>query len=141
MSLIDFGFDATAPATVTRTQRRPAPAVTTVAPVVVETVTVVAKPSQAAGFVMRDEQAWGWQDLRDYVIREIEQRHGPQVRDPKKEAAIFKSFLTRWSDSAVAIAKAAFEVHGGMWRGAPISVNRFCLASDEYFAAVIAKNL
>jgi len=90
---------------------------------------------------MRPESTWGWQDLRDYVVREIEARHGPQVRNPKTESSIFKSFLTRWSDQAVSIAKVSFEVHNGMWRNAPISVNRFCVASDPYFAAVIAANL
>ena len=90
---------------------------------------------------MKSDESWGWQELRDYVIREIERRHGPQVRNPKTESSIFKSFITRWPDQAVAIAKTAFEVHNGMWRNAPISVNRFCKASDEYFAAVIAKNL
>lgn len=134
MTLIDFGFEPVATAT------RPAVRVVeTVIPTVTETVTV--RPSQAAGFVMKPESSWGWQDLRDYVIREIEARHGASVRDPKKEASVFKSFLTRWPDQAVAIAKVAFEVHDGMWRNAPISVNRFCKASDEYFAAVIAKNL
>lgn len=130
--MIDFGIDTTVP---TRRQ----PTVTQTVPVVVETVTV--RPSQAAGYALRSDDAWGWNDLRDYVIREIEKRHGPQVRDPKKEASIFKSFLTRYPESAVAIARAAFDVHDGMWRNAPISMNRFCKASDAYFADIIAKNL
>lgn len=133
-TLIDFGFDATAPATVTR---RPT-VVQTVQPVVEQ---VVLRPSQSAGFVMRTEGEWGWSDLRDYVIREIEARHGVQVRNPKTEASIFRSFITRYPETYVAIAKAAFEVHNGMWRNAPISVNRFCKASDPYFADVIVKNL
>ncbi len=137
MTLIDFGFDAAAPATITKV--RQAPRIVQTVPEVVETVTV--RPSQAAGFVMRSEETWGWQDLRDYVIREIEQRHGVQVRNPKTEASIFKSFLTRYPDQAVTIAKAAFEVHNGMWRNAPISVNRFCKASDAYFGDVIAANI
>lgn len=138
--MIDFGFDASAPAS-TLTRRRPAPSTTVTVPTVVESVEVTPRPSQAAGFVMRGEQEWGWQDLRDYVVREIEKRHGPQVRDPKKEAAIFKSFMSRWPGQAVTIAKAAFVVHDGMWRNAPISINRFCKASDPFFSAVLAKNL
>ncbi len=136
-TLIDFGFDAAAPATITKT--RPAPRVVQTVPQVIETVTV--RPSQAAGFVMRSEDTWGWQDLRDYVIREIESRHGVQVRNPKTESSIFKSFLSRYPEQAVAIARAAFDVHNGMWRNAPISVNRFCKASDVYFSDVIANNL
>lgn len=137
--MIDFGFDPSAPAT-TLVRQRPAQVVTTV-PTVTETVVVTPRPSQAAGFVMRPDSDWGWQDLRDYVIREIEARGGAVVRNPKTEGSIFKSFMSRHPEQAVAIAKAAFEVHDGMWRNAPISVNRFCKASDEYFAAVIAKNL
>lgn len=132
-TMIDFGFE---PITQTRTQQT---VIQTVVPQVVETVTV--RPSQAAGFVMKPETSWGWQDLRDYVIREIEARHGATVRNPKTEASIFKSFLSRWPDQAVSIAKVAFEVHEGMWRNAPISVNRFCKASDPFFSEVIAKNL
>lgn len=134
--LIDFGFAPVATTTAPRT-----PTVVETVPQVVETVTVTPVASTAAGFVMKPESAWGWQDLRDYVIREMEKRNNPQVRDPKKEASIFKGFLSRWGDKAPAIAKTAFEVHDGMWRNAPISVNRFCKASDQYFAAVIAERV
>lgn len=136
-TMIDFGFEPV----VTRTRPQANIVVATNVPQVVETVTVTPRPSQAAGFVLRPDSDWGWQDLRDYVVREIERRGGAVVRNPKTEASIFKSFMTRHPDKAVAIAKAAFEVHDGMWRNAPISVNRFCKASDEYFASVIATNL
>jgi hypothetical protein len=98
--------------------------------------------SQGGAFMMKPEAAWGWSDLRDYVIKEIEKRHGPQVRDPMKEASIFKSFMSRWPDQSVAIARVAFgPVNDGMWHNAPISVNRFCKASDSYFSTVIAERL
>jgi hypothetical protein len=114
-------------------------AVKDVAPIVKETVTVMPVKTQGASYVMKDEQAWGWSDLRDYVMREIEKRHGPQVRDPKREAGIFKSFMSRWPEQSVEIAKTAFgPVYDGMWHNAPISINRFCKASDGYFAQVIA---
>jgi hypothetical protein len=121
----------------------PATALRTVVPVVTAQVTVTQTPSQAASYVMRPEDQWGWNDLRDYVIREIERVHGPQPRDPRKESSIFKSFIGRHgAEKAVAIAKAAFgPAHQGMWRGAPISVNRFCLASDPFFADVISERL
>ena len=91
MTLIDFGFQPTT--TKTRQQT-----VQTVAPQVVETVTVRPRPSQAAGYVMRPDSDWGWSDLRDYVIREIEARGGAVVRNPKTEASIFKSFMSRWPE-------------------------------------------
>jgi hypothetical protein len=110
-------------------------------PQVEERVTVIPASDQR-GFLAKPEAMWNWSDLRDYVVGEIEAAHGPQVRDPKKEAGIFKGFISRWGiEKAVAISRAAFQVHGGMWRNAPISVNRFCKGSDPYFAQPIADNL
>lgn len=111
----------------------------TVAPVV-ERVSVTPIPSST--HLLRGESQWDWSQLRDYVVAEIVRRHGPQPRNPKTEASIFKSFLNRWPDGqAVRIAKAAFEIHDGMWGKAPISVNRFCKASDEFFASPILARL
>lgn len=113
-----------------------------VVPEVQETVTVTPVASKGTSFVMKDDVVWGWVELRDYVVSEIEKRHGPQVRDPRKEAAIFKAFMSRWPTQAVAIAKVAFgPINDGMWHHAPISVNRFCIASDPYFSTVIASRL
>lgn len=94
-----------------------------------------------AGFVGKPDEFWSWSDLRDYVVREIQSRFGPFPRNPKTEASIFKSFLGRHEGHAPAIARFAFESHDGYWCGAPISVNRFCKASDAYFAAVILASL
>lgn len=135
--MIDFGLGLDlAPAATRKTTT-----VVETIPVVEETVTVRPVASQAAGYAMKAETAWGWQELRDYVIREIEKRHGPQVRNPKTEASIFKSFMSRWPEQAVAIARSAFDVHDGMWHNAPISVNRFCKASDPYFAQPLAERV
>lgn len=113
---------------------------TAVIPQVTETVRVI--PNQAQGFVGKDVANWNWSDLRDYIVTQIEKRHGPQVRDPKKESGICKGFISRWGiERSVAIAKAAFEVHDGMWRNAPISMTRFTKNSDPYFSTIIAKNL
>jgi hypothetical protein len=50
--------------------------------------------------------------------------------------------MTRYPDGkSIAIAKAAFEVQNGMWRSAPISVQRFCKGSDVFFADVIAERV
>lgn len=111
-------------------------------PVIVETVTLTpVRTVQPAGWVGKPADQWTWEDLRDYVVRQIEERHGPQVRDFKKESGIFKGFLSRWTSQAPVIAQMAFDVYDGMWRGAPISVNRFCKASDPFFAQVIADRL
>ena len=106
-----------------------------------EAVTVTPRPSQSRAFVAKTDDAWDWSDLRDYSIAQIEERFGPFPRDAKKEAGIFKSFLARHGEQASAIARFAFEVEGGYWAGAPISVNRFCKASDPYFADKIKPRL
>lgn len=105
----------------------------------------VAVPTIAVASTSRTHMmggAWGWQELRDYVISQIERRFGPVPRDPLKEKGIFEGFINRWgSDKARAIAEAAFETHGGMWRSAPVSIYRFTMRNDAYFAEVIAASL
>jgi hypothetical protein len=108
-------------------------------PVVAERVTVTAVAG--ATYLMKPDAQWTWEDLRDYVTGQIEQYHGPQVRNAMKEASVFKSFLARHGEKAVGIARFAFEVQRGMWQRAPISVNRFCKASDPYFSDVIKDRL
>lgn len=116
-------------------------AVVTEAPAVVETVTVTRVPDASSGYLTKPDSQWGWEDLRDYVIHEIEARHGVQPRDFRKESGIFKSYLARYGDNAVPIARLAFEVFNGMWSSAPITVTRFCKGSDPYFSDVILKRL
>lgn len=120
-------------------------------PVVRDTV-VATRLSESATHLSTPEASWGWEELRDYVIHEIETRQGPQPRDFRKEAGIFKSFLARYgveiepgkydATRPVAIAKVAFgPVFNGIWRSAPITVTRFCKGSDPYFGDVILKRL
>lgn len=108
-------------------------------PVVTERVTVTAVAG--ASYLLKADSEWSWENLRDYVMGQIETFHGPQVRNAMKEASVFKSFSARHGDKAVAIARHAFEVQRGMWQRAPIAVNRFCKASDPYFADVIKARL
>lgn len=108
---------------------------------VASTVTVTPRPLESRSFVTKDDAAWEWSDLRDYVVSSIETRFGPFPRDAKKEAGIFKAFLARHGERAGAIARFAFEVEGGYWAGAPISVNRFCKGSDPYFSDKIKTRL
>jgi hypothetical protein len=115
--------------------------VQTSAPAITETVTIHQQPSQRVQYVGKPDSDWAWDDLRDYVVREIEQRFGVFPRDSKKEYGIFHAFCGRWGDQAPAIARFAFEVEDGRWAGAPISINRFCRNSDDYFASIIAKRI
>lgn len=117
------------------------PTPVTSAPTITETVTV--KPTLIASVsdAFKSTETWGWEELRDYVIRNIEARHGAFPRNFKTEGGIFKSFVNRHGSNAGLIAKFAFEQQGGMWRNAPITVNRFCKASDPYFAEPIIERL
>jgi hypothetical protein len=117
-----------------------------VIPRVTETVTVrptsrVTKVEKGRTFVGTASSTWSAEQLLSYVATQIQQLHGPFPRDPKKEVAIMRSFAGRWAEQAGPIAQYAFEVAGGMWRKAPISITRFCLKSDPYFAEIIAKEL
>jgi hypothetical protein len=110
-----------------------------IVPTIVERVHVT--PVSGASYLLKDDSQWTWEDLRDYVMGQMEQYHGPQIRNALKEASIFKGFMSRHGEKAVAIARFAFENQRGMWQRAPISVNRFCKASDAYFSDLIAERL
>ncbi|MFF7198206.1 hypothetical protein ACFZAM_31420 [Streptomyces sp. NPDC008079] len=98
-------------------------------------------PPCAVTDLLDEPQDWTWEQLRDYVVRAAVDRHGPQPADPIKTASIFKSFHDRWGRQAGPIARFAFEAQDGYWRSAPVTPNRFCRASDEYFAKPIAERL
>lgn len=81
---------------------------------------------------------WSWEDMRDYVMSQVESRHGPQLRDEAKEQAVFQGFLNRWGqEDAAVIAVASFEICDGMWANAPITRDRFKAVSDSFFGARI----
>lgn len=125
-------------------ESRPTTKVTVVdrVPTVTETVTTRLLPTtERTTHLAVTEDSWGWEELRDYVVSQIEKYHGPFPRNMKTEHSIFKSFASRWEGKAAPIARFAFEQCDGMWRNAPITVNRFCRASDVYFAQVIADRL
>lgn len=102
---------------------------------------VVVRPSAATAYLATDTEQWTWSELRDYVVHQIETIHGPFPRDTIKENSIFKSFAKRHGDKATAIARFAFEIAGGYWKGSPITLIRFCKASDPYFASAIVTRL
>lgn len=96
---------------------------------------------QARSDLLTDAADWSWQQLRDYVVAQIIDRHGPFPRDAVKEAGVFKGFSARWGRQAGPIAVVAFETFHGVWRSAPIAITRFAKGSDPFFAAVIAARL
>jgi hypothetical protein len=120
---------------------------TTIPTVKVETVVpavrqnVAFKTSGNTSYLAKPDETWDWEDLRNYVIHEIERRHGAQPRDSRKEFGIFNSFMNRWGSQAVPIARFAFEISDGRWMGAPIKMTRFCKESDKVFGSVIAEKL
>lgn len=122
------------------------PVMTTTAPsrtatIITDQVRVVTRPSESRAFVAKEQTAWDWSDLRDYVVTQIEKRFGAFPRDFRKESGIFKAFLARHGEAAPAIARYAFEVEDGFWAGAPISITRFCKNSDAFFSEPIAARL
>ena len=109
--------------------------------VVEERVTVTPVASVTRSWLLKEPAEWGWRELRDYVVHEIESRFGPFPRDAVREASIFKSFVSRYGTASAFIAQAAFEIYQGWWANAPISTNRFCKASDKFFGDVILGRL
>ncbi|MEV7675148.1 hypothetical protein [Streptomyces sp. NPDC088752] len=85
---------------------------------------------------------WDWRQLRDYVMRSIAERHGPQpAGDEIKIQSIFRSFAQRWGNQAGPIARFAFEQQDGFWRNAPVTASRFTKGNDPYFAGPISERL
>jgi hypothetical protein len=91
--------------------------------------------------LLREDAQWGWADLRDYVVGQIERLRGPFPRNDRNEMGIFKGFVSRHGERSAAIARYAFEDLKGWWRGAPVGVGRFARASDPYFADPIKVRL
>lgn len=97
--------------------------------------------SQRTAFVGKPDSEWNWSDLRDYVVRSLQERGLPMERNPVKEAGIFKSFMARHGHMAVAIARYVVEVEDARWSGQPITINRFCKAADVWFSDKIKDRL
>lgn len=116
------------------------PSSNTVVPLAVQTVGT-RRPETRMSDVGKDSATWTWENLRDYVVRQIEEKHGPFPRDAIREKATFSGFVNRWGAMSGLIAETAFDVFDGRWKGAPISVNRFCKGSDEFFAKEIVARL
>lgn len=134
MTLMDF--DAIDAPAAPKTTRQVASA-----PTVRDTVDVTPTPIETRAFLAKPDAQWTWEDLRDYVVTQIEAKFGPWPRDSKKEYGIFKRFHSQWGALAPRIARYAFDNCDGWWSSAPIRIERFCKGSDPYFAIPIAERL
>jgi hypothetical protein len=111
-------------------------------PEVEQRVTATVTPAAARQtHLLRPDPEWTWQDLRDYVVGQIQERCGEFPRDPNRETGIFKGFYSRHGACSAVIARHAFETLGGWWNGSPVGVGRFAKASDAYFAVPIIERL
>lgn len=111
-----------------------------VAPVVVQKVSVEVTPARSDLLV--NTEHWTWSELRDYVVGEIVNRFGPFPQNQRKEYGIFSRFFNDYGQDGIAVARYAFgPVCEGYWGSAPISVNRFCKNSDPYFVHPILERL
>jgi hypothetical protein len=112
---------------------------------VTQSVTVTERvevtPARSVSYKLKPDNEWGWEELRDYVVDQVEQHFGLFPRDLPKEVSIMKSFTERFGHDAPRIARTAYEVYKGYWGGAPIRISRFTRASDEWFARVILAQL
>lgn len=112
------------------------------APVTIRPAAAPGPVAMAATDLLDAPMDWSWEQLRDYVMRSIAERHGPQ---PRREAhqvnSIFKSFAARWGNQAGPIARFAFEQQDGYWRDAPVDIRRFTKGNDAYFAGPISERL
>lgn len=124
---------------------QPAPAVVQPEPtavVVQEEATVVLQANAHHTYLGKPDASWGWEELRDYIVDQIEKIHGPFVRVTGKEFGIVNGFISRWGAAdAVAITRYAFETSGGYWVNAPITLTRFTKGNDPFFAQPIIERL
>lgn len=80
-------------------------------------------------------------ELLAYVTSEAGRLTGERLPVPGAEQ-VMAGFIQRFgARDATRIARAAFEVHHGMWMGAPITPRRFTAANDEFFARPILAQL
>lgn len=90
-----------------------------------------------AARVRRPAQDWSVPDVCAYITEEIVRVHGPQLPARNVQSAL-EGFCARHGIiEAVRIARAAFEIYGGMWEGAPVTWRRFTEGHDSFFAQPI----
>lgn len=120
-----------------------APTATSTQTVTPITTRATAAPITPAAHLIKPDEQWTPEDLRDYILAEVVKRQplAAQRRNPAAEMAICRSFCERWGVNAPRIARFAFTVCEGWWNNSPIDFRRFSKASDAYFAEVIIGRL
>lgn len=118
----------------------PTATTTTVTPI---TTRATATPITPAAHLIKSDEQWTPEDLRDYILAEIIKRQpsAAQRRNPAMEMAICKAFCERHGANAPRIARYAFDIAQGWWNNSPIGFTRFAKGSDAYFAEVIIGRL
>lgn len=72
--------------------------------------------------------------LDEHILGLIARYSGPQLPN-YQTGEILGGFIQRHGpDNVMAICHQAFEVHQGMWRGAPVTIQRFQRHHDDFFA-------
>lgn len=108
---------------------------------VVGTLTFTEITEAQALRVARHPDEWSVDDLYAYVAEEIIRLNGPQLPCKDTQQTI-EGFCSRFTiPVAVRIARAAFEVYGGKWQGAPITWRRFTQGHDEFFATPLLASM
>jgi len=80
-------------------------------------------------------------EMAAYIVEEAGWLTGAQLPVPGAQETI-AGFIRRFGErDAMRIAKAAIEVHRGMWMGAPITPRRFTKSNDEFFARRVLAQL
>lgn len=103
--------------------------------------TSVRSESASKQHLLRRDEQWSWQEVRDYVLEQIQLRQGAQPLDGHKLIGIFKGFVGRWGDQAAPICRYVFETCDGIWMGRPVTVTSWCRNADPYFAQAISERL
>lgn len=74
------------------------------------------------------------ESLGAHILDQIAHYSGPQLPCYTADE-ILRGFFERFGPAdGMAICAQAFEVHHGMWRGAPVTIQRFAPGQDSYFA-------
>lgn len=84
---------------------------------------------------------WTPGDFARWVGAEIERASGPQLPCRSGDKILTGFWDRHGPEKAVRIARAAFEVFGGMWCGAPVTVRRFSESHDQFFASAVLERL
>lgn len=111
-----------------------------VAPTIVQRVTIEQVPARTDLLV--DSAGWGWEEFRDYVVAKVIGHFGAFPRDSRKEFGIFKRYYGTYGQDGIRVTDFAFgPICDGWWANAPVSINRYCKASDQYFTEPILARL